>query len=314
RSRPTRTRNTSPREAAVKLQDSAAYRQWPIECALLLPVVGLQRRRAAAVPLAPSVPFVRRTGRTERPCGPVGQPIRREVNSSARIAAIVMPAPCFARAGPARLSIPAMRPRGSFGRRATDIVGRDWRARHAVSDAAGGARMTVVDSHAHIWGEGFVPPAFFEKAARGWAAKSPDRRPEMIMPKLLGGLVDPDGDDFVANMDRAGVDMTMVMMIDVGAPVFGQEPATPVEEQIEFYAGLQRRHRERLRCHVSVDIRRPGHLDLIRRAIVDLGLAGVGEITPDGFSVADEAARPMMKLAADLGVPVQVHTRAGVWT
>src|SRR5690606_25122081 len=75
-----------------------------------------------------------------------------------------------------------------------------------------------------------------------------------------------------------------------------------------------RRHRERLRCHVSVDIRRPGHLDLIRRAIVDLGLAGVGEITPDGFSVADDAARPLLILAADLGVPVQVHTRAGVWT
>ena len=174
--------------------------------------------------------------------------------------------------------------------------------------------MTVVDSHAHIWGEGFVPAAFFEKAAKGWAAKSPERTPDMIMPKLLSGLVDTNGDDFVANMDRAGVDVTMVMMIDVGAPIFGEEPDTPIDEQIEFYGHLQKRHPDRLRCHVSVDIRRDGHCELIRRAVVEHGLCGVGEITPDGFSASGPEARPMMMLAAELGVPVQIHTRTGVWT
>ena len=185
----------------------------------------------------------------------------------------------------------------------------------AVRDISGKKEcMTVVDSHAHIWGKGFVPQAFFGKAAKEWAAKSPDRTPDMIMPKLLGGLVDTDGDDFVANMDRAGIDVTMVMMIDVGAPIFGEEPETPVDEQIEFYAALQKRHPGRLRCHVSVDIRRDDHVGLMRRAILDHGLSGVGEITPDGFSACGADARPMMKLAADLGVPVQIHTRTGVWT
>lgn len=174
--------------------------------------------------------------------------------------------------------------------------------------------MTVVDSHAHIWGKGFVPQAFFGKAAKEWAARSPERTPDMIMPRLLSGLVDTDGDDFVANMDRAGIDVTMVMMIDVGAPIFGEEPETPVEKQIEFYAALQKRHPDRLRCHVSVDIRRDDHVGLMRRAILDHGLSGVGEITPDGFSACGADARPMMRLAADLGVPVQIHTRTGVWT
>lgn len=174
--------------------------------------------------------------------------------------------------------------------------------------------MDVVDSHAHIWGEGFLPPAFYRRAAEGWAAKEPGRTPDMIMPKLLSGVVDPDGDDFVANMDRAGIRTSGIMMLDVGAPVFGEEPATPVEAQIEYYGALQRRHPGRLLCHVSVDHRRAGHLDLIRRAVRDQGLRGIGEITPDGFSAADAAIRPMMTLAADLGVPVQIHTRTGVWT
>lgn len=174
--------------------------------------------------------------------------------------------------------------------------------------------MKVVDAHAHIWGRGFVPPAFFRRAAEQWAAKSPDRTPGMIMPKLLSGIVDETGDDFVANMDRAGVDVSLIMMLDVGQPVFGEEPETSLEAQIEFYGDIQQRHRGRLYCHAAVDFRRPGHLDLIRRAVVHNKLVGIGEITPDGFSIADDVIRPQMKLASDLGIPVQLHTRTGVWT
>jgi predicted TIM-barrel fold metal-dependent hydrolase len=174
--------------------------------------------------------------------------------------------------------------------------------------------VTVIDAHAHVWGEGFLPAAFFRSAAEGWAAKAADRHPDMILPRLLAGVVDASGDDFVANMDRAGVDASFVMMLDVGAPVFGEEPEVPVEAQIAFYGDLQKRHKGRLYSHVAVDFRRPGHLDLIRRAIRGHGLVGIGEITPDGFSAADERIRPTMKLAAELGVPVQVHTRTGVWT
>lgn len=174
--------------------------------------------------------------------------------------------------------------------------------------------MTVIDSHCHVWGADFLPPAFFRDAAEGWAAKEPDRRPEMILPRLLTGLVDPDGDDFIANMDRAGVDGACVMMIDVGAPVFGEEPKIGLERQIEFYGALKRRHPGRLFPHVSVDHRRPDCLRLVRKALREAGLAGIGEITPDKFTVADAEFLPLMRLAAEEGVPVQIHTRAGIWT
>ncbi|MGE4167172.1 MAG: amidohydrolase family protein [Xanthobacteraceae bacterium] len=178
----------------------------------------------------------------------------------------------------------------------------------------GSVPVLTVDSHAHIWGAGFVPPAFFRRSAEAWAAKSPDRTPDMIMPKLLTGLVDQSGDDFIANMDRAGVHASMIMMIDVGAPVFGEEPETPIERQIEFYGEVQRRHRGRLFSHGYVDRRRSNHVALLRRAIVDQGLIGIGELTPDGVPVSHEEFHPTMKLAAEHGVPVQIHTRAGVWT
>lgn len=173
--------------------------------------------------------------------------------------------------------------------------------------------MLTIDSHAHIWGEGFVPEAFFRSSAEAWAAKSEDRTPDMIMPTLLSGIVDPDGDQFVAHMDRCGVDASMIMMIDVGAPVFGAEPEVLPEAQIEFYRRLQKRHAGRLYCHVSVDIKREDCLRLTRSALRDHGLYGVGEITPNGLPVNSEQLRPLMALAAEEGAPVQIHTRAGIW-
>ncbi len=169
----------------------------------------------------------------------------------------------------------------------------------------------MIDGHCHVWGRGFVPPAFFARAAAGWAAREAGRTPDMILPRLLEGLVDETGDDFIANMDAAGVDAAFVMMLDVGAPVFGEEPPVPVEAQVEFYADLQGRHAGRLYCHVSVDHRRPGCLDLLTRAARDLGLAGLGEVTPDPLPVDHPDLFPLMKHAADLALPVQVHTSAG---
>ena len=174
--------------------------------------------------------------------------------------------------------------------------------------------MKIIDSHCHIWGREFLPPGFFRRAAESWARKEPGRTEDMIIPKLLDGVVDETGDDFVTNMDAAGVTAAFVMMVDAGTPLFGAEPATPVDLQVEYYATLQERHRGRLFAHVAVDHRRPNCLSLISRAVRDLGFVGIGEITPAGFTVADDALRPLMRLAADLGVPVQIHTRSGIWT
>jgi predicted TIM-barrel fold metal-dependent hydrolase len=174
--------------------------------------------------------------------------------------------------------------------------------------------MKIIDSHCHIWGREFLPPSFFRCTAEGWARKVPGRTEDMIIPKLLDGVVDETGDDFVKNMDTAGVTAAFVMMVDAGTPLFGMEPATTIDLQVEYYATLQKRHRGRLFAHVAVDHRRATCLSIISRAVRDLGFVGIGEITPAGFTVVNDALRPLMRLAADLGVPVQIHTRSGIWT
>jgi predicted TIM-barrel fold metal-dependent hydrolase len=181
-------------------------------------------------------------------------------------------------------------------------------------DGVATEKMTIIDSHCHIWGRGFLPPSFFHRAAEGWAQKEPGRTENMIIPRLLDGVIDENGDDFVKNMDTAGVNAGFVMMVDAGTPLFGMEPATTIDRQVEYYATLQERHRGRLFAHVAVDHRRASCLSIVSRAVRELGFVGIGEITPSEFTAADDALRPLMRLAADLGIPVQIHTRSGIWT
>src|SRR5262245_58530807 len=174
--------------------------------------------------------------------------------------------------------------------------------------------MKVIDSHCHIWGRAFLPPSFFHRAAEGWARKVDGRTEDMILPKLLDGVVDETGEDFVKNMDTAGVDAALVMMVDAGTPLFGMEPATTIDRQVEYYAMLQERHRGRLFAHVAVDHRRATCLSIVILPARYICFVGIGEITRAGFTVAADALSPLMRLAADLGIAVQIHTRSGICT
>jgi predicted TIM-barrel fold metal-dependent hydrolase len=169
----------------------------------------------------------------------------------------------------------------------------------------------IVDFHAHIWGKGFVPPAFFRETAERWAKKAPERKPEMIMPKLLQGIVDEDGKIFIEEMDRAGVDVAIINGGDF-AYTCREEPETPVERQLEFYGELQRRYPKRLHFFFISDPRRKNGLHLLEKAVRELGCLGCGEFAAEGYHITDEIVQPTFKKCLDLNIPIFIHTRAGV--
>ena len=169
----------------------------------------------------------------------------------------------------------------------------------------------IVDAHAHLWGKGFIPPAFYEETAREWAKKSPERTPDMIMPKLVDGVIDEDGQLFIENMDRAGVDVTILNMTDFGKYWSGTEPEIPFEEQVKFYGALCKKYPGRLYFFSFIDPRRKNSVDLFESAVLNYGCKGCGEITPHGFKINDEILQPVFKKCVELSVPVFIHTRVG---
>jgi predicted TIM-barrel fold metal-dependent hydrolase len=172
----------------------------------------------------------------------------------------------------------------------------------------------IVDAHTHFWFKGFMPAAFHRGTAEEWAKKEAGRTPEMILPKIEEGVTDPDGKDYVANMDKAGVDASIIMMTDFGTYWTGEEPAVPYEEQVVRYGEFQKQSAGRLFVCAYVDPRRKECAQVMKKAVKECGLKGCGEFTTKGVLVSSDEAKPLVKACADLDIPVVIHTRAGEGT
>ena len=96
----------------------------------------------------------------------------------------------------------------------------------------------IVDVHAHYFRRGYIPRAFHAATAEIWAKGGAGRKPEDILPTIEEGLIDDDGKMFIDNMNRAGVDATVIMTADFGRFWTGEDHEVPPEEQFRFYGEL----------------------------------------------------------------------------
>jgi len=80
----------------------------------------------------------------------------------------------------------------------------------------------IIDFHAHLYGKRFIPEAFFSESAKKWAEKADDRTPEMIMPKLLDGFVDEDGELYLGAVYDPMKDECFSAQRNLGAKLNGK--------------------------------------------------------------------------------------------
>ena len=166
----------------------------------------------------------------------------------------------------------------------------------------------IVDSHVHLFGPGYFPPAWHDHTARRWSkAVVPPRDPNEIRPHIERGLIDPDGTILIAELDRAGVDAAICLTLDWGWALNDTSGASP-EEMMQHYSELQRTYEGRFYAVANVDPRRPGAIDIYERAITEWGLKGLKVYPPVGLYPFDEAYFPFYEKSLELGVPVYIHT------
>jgi predicted TIM-barrel fold metal-dependent hydrolase len=171
----------------------------------------------------------------------------------------------------------------------------------------------VIDAHVHAFDRGFFPPGFTRATAVRWRhAVWPPRPADALSPDAVeAGFVDPDGHLLVEDLDAAGIDAAVLMMLDHGVG-FGEEAPVARETILAYYAGLTARYPGRLSFFVGVDPRRPDAAAFVRRAAA-LGARGLKLYPPDGYSCDDPAAVALCRLCADLGLAVMFHTAFVGW-
>jgi len=170
------------------------------------------------------------------------------------------------------------------------------------------ADRMIVDSHVHLFGPGYFPPAWHDHTAKRWAKSVvPPRNPDEIRPHIERGLIDPDGSILMEELDRSGVDSAICLTLDWGWALNDTSGASP-EEMMQHYSELQRTYEGRFYAVANVDPRRPGALELYERAIKEWGLKGLKVYPPVGLYPYDEAYFPFYEKSLELDVPVYIHT------
>ncbi|GEL23149.1 hypothetical protein PSU4_21030 [Pseudonocardia sulfidoxydans NBRC 16205] len=169
----------------------------------------------------------------------------------------------------------------------------------------------IIDAHVHLFDHGFLPSAWHDATAWRWATRTfPSRDPEIVRGKIMDGLVDPGGELLRAEMDRVGIDSSVVIGLDWGWALGEQD--VPIEDVHEAYRAIQAGDVGGLAGRffgvVGIDPRRPNALEMTEKLIVDHRFRGYKLYPPCGYHPYDEACQPLLELCQELGVPVIVHS------
>lgn len=156
------------------------------------------------------------------------------------------------------------------------------------------ADITIIDSHIH-----FFSSRFFEEYARWRGEGLPAHDPDGLL-KQLGWEVPPEdpvafGRRWAEELDRNGVAKAVLL--------------TSIMDDEESVASAVRAFPDRFIGYIRVDPTQPGAPARLRRAVKDLGLRGVGELSPsmERFHACDERVYPLYEEAQALGVPILLH-------
>ena len=163
----------------------------------------------------------------------------------------------------------------------------------------------IIDIHAHLFSKDMPFSGWWDIVAK-WSASSSGRTVEDVMDKIPG-MWDTTGDLLVQDMDEAGVDKTVLSVLDL--PQFiGTGESLSLEEKHRIHAEAVSRHPDRLLSFAGIDPSRPTAVEFLERAVKDWGMIGL-KLHPcfGRFYANDRKCYLLYQKCVDLGIPILVH-------
>lgn len=175
----------------------------------------------------------------------------------------------------------------------------------------------IVDVHVHLYDEGWIPTPFMHGLGRVVAASMakatgefPD--PVPVVAAATEQLKDPTGDLLIADMDGAGVDVSVVFPVDYALatdePASGTPECVPIAEQNRIFGEVAAQHGNRLIHFVGVDPRRKDAVAILEEGVTKQHARGLKLHPTAGFYPDDPLCYPLYAKAQELGVTVLFHT------
>jgi len=151
----------------------------------------------------------------------------------------------------------------------------------------------IIDSHAHIFPKGSIP----DKLSKMYA----DFGSEDL------SLVTPD--DLIYDMDESGIDISILIGVDMGLSEYAGDVKISIGEQNKELADVAKSHPERFRAVAGIDPRRGMEgVDLLDKCVKEWGMVGLKFHPTYGFYPNERRCYPYYEKCLELGIPVFIHT------
>jgi predicted TIM-barrel fold metal-dependent hydrolase len=164
----------------------------------------------------------------------------------------------------------------------------------------------IIDTHTHLYSDRMAPSLWIDTMADYGGAVS-GRPPESVRKRIVEGWFDETGDLLIADMDTAGVDHSVVFVLDFG-PYAGTEDSVSLKERYELFHRAIERHPTRISLFGGIDPRRPDASRFIRRAKAEWNIKGVKIWPPAGAMPNAPYCYRLYQTCAELDLPVVIHT------
>lgn len=172
----------------------------------------------------------------------------------------------------------------------------------------------IINFHEHLFNREWLPQEFWDGmvrrtvAVRKRAGQIVD--PEEVRQNMFAHFEDPTGDVLVKEMDEAGIDLTMIMPLDLGIE-FG-ELKISIEGKNKSIADIARKRPRRIQGFFGVDPRREHCVELFEKAVREWGMKGLKLDPAAGYYPHDRMVYPLYEKATELDVPILFHTGATI--
>jgi predicted TIM-barrel fold metal-dependent hydrolase len=164
----------------------------------------------------------------------------------------------------------------------------------------------VIDAHTHLYSEEMTP-RYWVDAMAAYGSSISGRSPAYVRERISNEWFDPHADLLVSDMDSAGIDKSVVFILDFALHA-GVDDSVSLVRRYELFAAAVARHPDRLVLYGGIDPRRPDAAQFIRSAKENFGIQGVKIWPPAGARPNEPYCYRVYERCAELNLPVVVHT------
>jgi len=169
----------------------------------------------------------------------------------------------------------------------------------------------IIDVHRHLVIKGTVQGSYIQAASKSFSMMyNKANKTDITAREYIDGIVrkeiDANADNVVAEMDAAGVDVSVTFAVDYGL-LLGEAPIH-IFDQNKLYADIAKRHPGRMIPFMAIDPRRQGGLRHCERAYREWGMRGFKLHAGVGYMPDDPVCNWVYEKATEWDIPIMCHT------